>query len=96
MCYSYSTNILAQKSEQLLFSIKSDAYLYHCWMNIIENKFVIIKETNDSSKATPVQLLNFTERTLKKYLYTSTEKLKRIDGFLFFNDELWNKYISAA
>lgn len=93
MSYTYSTNILAQKKEQLLFSIKSDVYLFHCWMNVIENKFVIIKEVNDCSKAAPIQLMNFTERTLKKYLYTSTEKLKRIDGFLFFNDELWKKYV---
>ena len=95
MYTTYSNNVLAKKQEQLLFSIKSDAYLYHCWMNVIENKFVIIKEVNDCSKAAPIQLLNFTERTLKKYLYTSTAKLKRIDGFLFFNDELWKKYVRA-
>lgn len=95
MYTTYSNNPLAAKTEQLLFSIKSEAYLFHCWMNTIENKFVIIKEKNDTSSATPIQLLNFTERTLKKYLYTSTSKLKSIDGFLFFNDALWNKHIGV-
>lgn len=85
-----STPWFPKNPEQLLFSIKSDSYLFHCWMNIIENKFVVIKEKNDTSSATPVQLLNFTEKTLKKYLYTSTDRLKNIDGFLFFNEQLWD------
>lgn len=89
----FSSGIISADSEKLLFSIKSDAYLFHCWMNVIENRFVIIKEKNDTSSGAPVQLMNFTEKMLKKYLYTSTDKLKNIDGFLFFNDELWKKYI---
>ena len=89
----FSTCIIPENSEQLLFSMKSDLYLYHCWMNTTANKFVVIKESNDFSVPVPNQLLNFTEKELKRYLLIATVKLKHIDGFLFFNEILWNKYI---
>ncbi len=93
MAKSYSTCIIPENSEMLLFSMRSETNLYHCWLNDSKKLFVIIKESNDLSIAVPNQILNFTEKSLKKYLFTTTSKLKEIDELLFFNDVLWNKYL---
>ena len=93
MAKSYSTYITPENSEMLLFSMRSETNLYHCWLNDSKKLFVIIKESNDLSIAVPNQILNFTEKSLKKYLFTTTSKLKEIDELLFFNDVLWNKYL---
>jgi hypothetical protein len=86
---SYSTCIIPETSEGLLFSLQSNGFLYHCWKN--KQQYVVIKESNDFSKAIPNQLLNFTELELKRYLYLATEKLKYLDAFLFFNENLWSR-----
>ena len=93
MAKSYSTCIIPENSEMLLFSMRSETYLYHCWLNDSKELFVIIKESNDLSVVVPNQILNFTEKSLKKYLHTTTSRLKEIDELLFFNDVLWNKYL---
>lgn len=87
---AYSTCIIPETSEGLLFSFQSNGFLYHCWKN--EDQFVVIKESNDFSKVVPNQIMNFKEPELKHYLYVATNKLKHLDGFLFFNEHLWSKY----
>ena len=89
---TYSTLIIPENSEELLFSIKCDSHLYHCWKNTKEDKFVVVKESNDFSIFSPTQLMNFSERELKQYLFIASNKLKKIDAFLFFNDLLWKIY----
>jgi hypothetical protein len=86
----FSTCILPENSEQLLFSIRSGTCLYHCWMNQKEQKFVVIKESNNLRLNIPNQLLNFSERELKRYLLLVTAQLKYMDEFLFFNEVLWD------
>lgn len=92
MIKSYSTCIIPENSNKLLFSVRCDDNLYHCWKNEKKDSFVVIKESNDMSKVIPNQLLNFTEKALKRYLYLATNQLKEIDDLLFFNELLWNKY----
>lgn len=87
---AYSTCILPNTSDGLVFSLQSERFLYHCWKH--KQKFIVIKESNDFALQVPNQLLNFTELELKRYLYIATAKLKRIDDFLFFNELLWKKY----
>ncbi|MCC6447631.1 MAG: hypothetical protein IT215_02990 [Chitinophagaceae bacterium] len=87
---SYSTCIIPQTSEGLLFSLQCDDYLYHCWAS--NQQFVLIKESNNFALCEPNQLLNFTERELKRYLYNATKQLKELDNILFFNELLWCKY----
>lgn len=87
---SYSTCIFPETSEGLLFSLESNGFLYHCWKN--KHLFVIIKESNDFSKVTPNQIMNFTELELKHYLYVATAKLENLDGLMFFNEALWSQY----
>ncbi|MFN8261314.1 MAG: hypothetical protein U0X41_10310 [Chitinophagales bacterium] len=86
---TYSTCIIPENSEGLLFTLKSGSYLYHCWKIEEKQRFVVIKESGDFSLSVPNQLLNFTERELKRYLYMATEKLRQLDGFLFVNEALW-------
>lgn len=93
MTKTYSTCIFPENSEMLLFSMRSETYLYHCWLNNSKKLFVVIKESNDLSVVVPNQILNFTKKSLQKYLATTTSKLKEIDELLFFNDVLWNKYL---
>ena len=90
---AYSTCIIPEISEVLLFSLQSNGFLYHCWKN--KQRFVVIKESNDFSMAVPNQLMNFTELELKRYLYLATEKLKYLDDFLFFNENLWSRYFES-
>jgi hypothetical protein len=87
---TYSTCIIPETSEGLLFSLQSDKFLYHCWKS--KNKFVVIKESNDFSKVVPNQIMNFKESELKRYLYVVAAKLKNLDELLFFNDTLWKWY----
>jgi hypothetical protein len=87
---AYSTCIIPETSEGLLFSLQSNGFLYHCWKN--EDQFIVIKESNDFSIAIPNQIMKFSELELKRYIYVATAKLKHIDDFLFFNDVLWKRY----
>ncbi len=89
---TYSTLIIPENSRQLLFSVKCGDYLYHCWKNKKENKFVVIKESNILLIQFPNQLLNFSELEVKRYLLIATNHLKRMDDFLFFNEVLWTRY----
>lgn len=95
MCAPYSTCIIPENSEGLLFSIKSDEYLYHCWYNTEKSCFVLIKEANNFNLHIPRQLMQFGEKELKRYLYKVTSRLNRIDHFLFFNEELWEQYVGS-
>ncbi len=92
---TYSTCIIPENSQDLLFSIRSNHLLYHCWKNTQSDTFVVIRESNNTSLCLPNQLLNLTEPELKKYLFTVTRKLKNLDDCLFFNEKLWNKYIAS-
>lgn len=86
----YSTCIIPDISEGLLFSLQINGFLYHCWKN--KQHFVVIKESNDLSIVISNQIMNFTELELKWYLYVVTEKLKYLDNLLFFNEKLWKQY----
>ncbi len=90
----YSTCIIPETSEELLFSIASDDFLYHVWKNDKKDTFVLIKASNNMSIVLPNQLMNFNEHELKRYLYAATNKLKDLDSFLFFNEKLWDKHLS--
>lgn len=89
----YSTCIIPENSNKLLFSVRCEDSLYHCWKNEQKDSFVLIKESNDLTKVLPNQILNFSEKSLKRYLFVATKQLKEIDDLLFFNDVLWRKYI---
>jgi len=89
---TFSTCIIPENSQELLFSIRSNHFLYHCWKNTQRNKFVLIRESNNTRLCLPSQLLNLTEPELKKYLLTVTRKLKDLDDCLFFNEMLWKQY----
>lgn len=91
----YSSRILAKKETALLFSIRINNHLFHCWKILTSNQFVLIQESNNGAHLLPNQLLNLTEHQLKKYLNLYTKKLTDIDECLFFNEELWNKHMVA-
>lgn len=88
----YSTLIIPENSLELLFSVKCDTNLFHCWKNKKRNKFVLIKESNDLRLLVPNQLMNFSEKQLKRYLFLTTNKLRDIDECLFMNESLWKRY----
>lgn len=92
---TYSTLIIPTNSTQLIFSIKCDNYLYHCWKNTQKNKFVVMKESNNLSIIFPNQIMNFSETELKRYLLIATNQLNRMDDFLFFNEVLWKRYFDS-
>ncbi|MEZ5054959.1 MAG: hypothetical protein R2807_09420 [Chitinophagales bacterium] len=88
---NYSTFIIPENSAGLLFSIVSRGYIYHCWKSPKDAMYVVVKESNDTQIVQPNQLMNFTEAALKRYLFIATNKLKNIEQYLFFNEELWNE-----
>ncbi len=86
---NYSTCIIPENTEQLLFSIIAGSYLFHCWKHKEKNCYVVIKESNDTRNVVPNQILNFNLKELKRYLYTITNQLKELDGFLYLSKALW-------
>ena len=89
----YSTCIIPENSQELLFSIKINTHLHHCWFNEDANIFVVFKEGCDFADATATQILNFSKQELKSYLLESTLNLKNVENCLFFNEVLWEKYM---
>lgn len=89
----YSTCIIPDNSRDLLFSIKSNTHLHHCWFNEDVNTFIVLKESCDFADTTATQILNFNKQELKIYLLESTLELKNVENCLIFNEVLWEKYM---
>ncbi len=86
----FSTYLMPDASDKLLFSLHNADFFFHCWYNIVENKFIVIKEPRGMEYAIKNQIFNFNSKEIKNYLIRQTNELKD-SQLLFYNEQIWNE-----